>query len=82
LECDAPGQKLIWLFTQQLWTLKYDRWPDLNWGLILGSDLVNEFDEAFVGAMNNVKREGLDVSVEHGYGNERVLLVTLSFSSQ
>jgi hypothetical protein len=40
LECDAPGQKLIWLFTQQLWTMKYDQWPDLNWGLILGSNLV------------------------------------------
>jgi hypothetical protein len=40
LECDAPGQKLIWLFTQQLWTLKYDQWPDLNWGLILGSNLI------------------------------------------
>ncbi|KAJ7305532.1 hypothetical protein DFH08DRAFT_633301, partial [Mycena albidolilacea] len=40
LECGAPGQKLIWLFTQQLWTLKYDRWPDLNWGLIPGSNLV------------------------------------------
>jgi hypothetical protein len=40
LECDALGQKLIWIFTQQLWTMKYDQWPDLNWGLILGSNLV------------------------------------------
>jgi hypothetical protein len=40
LECDAPGQKLIWDLAQQLWSKKYSQWPTLSWGLILGCNLV------------------------------------------
>jgi len=40
LECEAPGQKLIWNLTQQLWSKKHSQWPTLNWGLILGCNLV------------------------------------------
>ncbi|KAJ6489889.1 hypothetical protein C8R45DRAFT_1138743, partial [Mycena sanguinolenta] len=48
LECNAPGQKLVWDLTQQLWSQKYYQWPTLgwrglptlNWGLILGCNLV------------------------------------------
>lgn len=40
LECQAPGQKLIWNLTQQLWLKKYAQWPTLSWGLILGGNLV------------------------------------------
>lgn len=40
LECSSPGQKLIWDLTQTLWSRKYKTWPTLNWGLILGCNLV------------------------------------------
>jgi len=40
LECEAHGQKLIWNLTQQLWSKKYNQWPTLSWGLILGCNLV------------------------------------------
>jgi ribonuclease HI len=40
LECDAPGQKLIWNLTQQLWSKKYLEWPTLTRGSVLGSNLV------------------------------------------
>ncbi|KAJ7228077.1 hypothetical protein C8J57DRAFT_1092762 [Mycena rebaudengoi] len=40
LDCIAPGQKLIWILTQQLWSRKYKNWPTMNWGLILGCNLV------------------------------------------
>lgn len=40
LDCDTPGQKLIWNLTPQFWSRKYDQWPTLNWGLILGCNLV------------------------------------------
>ncbi|KAJ6579277.1 hypothetical protein B0H10DRAFT_1835959 [Mycena sp. CBHHK59/15] len=39
LECDAPGQRLIWNLMRQLWSKKYSQWPTLNWGLILGCNL-------------------------------------------
>jgi len=39
LECNAPGQRLIWDLTRQLWLNKYSQWPALNWGLILGCNL-------------------------------------------
>jgi hypothetical protein len=40
LECKAPEQKLIWNLTRQLWCRKYLNWPKLNWGLVLGCNLV------------------------------------------
>ncbi|KAJ7872702.1 hypothetical protein B0H13DRAFT_1633742 [Mycena leptocephala] len=40
LECDAPVQKLIWSLTQQLWLKKFAQWPTLNWGLVLGCNLL------------------------------------------
>jgi hypothetical protein len=40
LECNAPGQSLIWNLTRQLWSRKYSTWPTLNWGLVLGCNLV------------------------------------------
>jgi hypothetical protein len=40
LECDATGQKLIWNLTDQLWSKKYEHLPVINWGLILGCNLV------------------------------------------
>jgi hypothetical protein len=40
LECRAPEQKLIWNLTRQLWSKKYLNWPKLNWGLVLGCNLV------------------------------------------
>lgn len=33
LESDAPGQKLRWNLTEQLWSKKYGRLPILNWRL-------------------------------------------------
>ncbi|KAJ6469880.1 hypothetical protein C8R45DRAFT_937518 [Mycena sanguinolenta] len=37
------GQTLIWNLTEQLWSLKYNSasWPTLNWGLLLGCNLVD-----------------------------------------
>jgi hypothetical protein len=43
LECRAPEQNLIWNLTCQLWPRKYLNWPKLNWGLVLGCNLV-QFD--------------------------------------
>ncbi|KAJ6474168.1 hypothetical protein C8R45DRAFT_1054783 [Mycena sanguinolenta] len=40
LECNAPGQRLVWDLAQQLWSQKYYQWPTLNWGLLLGCNLV------------------------------------------
>ncbi|KAJ6492111.1 hypothetical protein C8R45DRAFT_1053084 [Mycena sanguinolenta] len=40
LECTTPGQSLVWSLTQQLWLKKYQQWPTLNWGLVLGCNLV------------------------------------------
>ncbi|KAJ7114990.1 hypothetical protein C8R44DRAFT_582158, partial [Mycena epipterygia] len=40
MDCNAPGQQLIWNLTQQLWSKKYVQWPTLSWGLILGCNLV------------------------------------------
>jgi hypothetical protein len=40
LECNSPEQKIIWTLTRELWSRKYDTWPTLNWGLILGCNLV------------------------------------------
>ncbi|KAJ7216018.1 hypothetical protein GGX14DRAFT_607155 [Mycena pura] len=40
LDCYAPGQKQIWSLARQLWEKKYNGWPWLNWGLILGCNLI------------------------------------------
>ncbi|KAJ7106422.1 hypothetical protein C8R43DRAFT_906232 [Mycena crocata] len=40
LECEASGAKLVWNLTKTLWSMKYSNWPQLNWGLILGCNLV------------------------------------------
>jgi hypothetical protein len=40
LECSAPEQELIWNLTRQVWSRKYLNWPKLNWGLVLGCNLV------------------------------------------
>jgi hypothetical protein len=40
LECQAPGQKEIWLLTEQLWRRKFGYWPRLKWGTILGANLI------------------------------------------
>ncbi|KAJ7776419.1 hypothetical protein B0H16DRAFT_1302521 [Mycena metata] len=40
LGCEAHGQKVIWNLTRELWLKKYNDWPNLSWGLILGCNLV------------------------------------------
>ena len=40
LDCYAPGQELIWSLARQLWEKKYKKWPRLNWGLVLGCNVV------------------------------------------
>lgn len=40
LECDAPGQHQVWELCAKLWRYKYGLWPQLNWGLLLGCNLV------------------------------------------
>ncbi|KAJ6530105.1 hypothetical protein B0H19DRAFT_967923 [Mycena capillaripes] len=40
LECDAPGQRQIWMLCTKLWAYKYDQWPRLSWGILLGCNLV------------------------------------------
>ncbi|KAJ6506347.1 hypothetical protein C8R47DRAFT_1192275 [Mycena vitilis] len=39
LECESPGQRQIWYLAQTLWQLRYNPWPKLNWGLLLGCGL-------------------------------------------
>jgi hypothetical protein len=40
LDCQTTEQKLIWSLSERLWSKKYAKWPKLNWGLILGCNLV------------------------------------------
>jgi hypothetical protein len=40
LEYNAPGQKLIWDLTREVWSKKYGRFPVMNWGLLLGCNIV------------------------------------------
>jgi ribonuclease HI len=39
LECNAPGQKLIWNLCRELWKMKFPEMPDLCIGLIFGCGL-------------------------------------------
>ncbi|KAK7013690.1 hypothetical protein R3P38DRAFT_2545700 [Favolaschia claudopus] len=39
LECDIPGQRLIWRLGETLWRLRYPTWPKLTLGLLLGCAL-------------------------------------------
>ncbi|KAJ7093650.1 hypothetical protein C8R43DRAFT_908052 [Mycena crocata] len=39
LECNAPGQQIIWKLCRQLWEMKHSRMPDLSVGLIFGCGL-------------------------------------------
>ncbi|KAJ6460041.1 hypothetical protein C8R47DRAFT_1180669 [Mycena vitilis] len=40
LECNAPGSRQVWRLCSLLWGYKYGHWPRLNWGVLLGSNLV------------------------------------------
>jgi exonuclease III len=41
LQCDIPGQKVIWESTRALWLKKHDTWPELaNIGAITGCGLI------------------------------------------
>ncbi|KAJ6505702.1 hypothetical protein C8R47DRAFT_967574 [Mycena vitilis] len=40
LECNAQGPTQIWRLCSTLWGFKYGRWPRLNWGILLGFNLV------------------------------------------
>ncbi|KAJ6506247.1 hypothetical protein C8R47DRAFT_967331 [Mycena vitilis] len=40
LECDAPRSRQVWRLCSLLWGYKYGHWPRLNWGVLLGSNLV------------------------------------------
>ncbi|KAJ7438920.1 hypothetical protein B0H11DRAFT_1752293 [Mycena galericulata] len=39
LECNAPGQQQIWRLAEKLWQLRFNPWPRLNLGLLLGCAL-------------------------------------------
>ncbi|KAJ7654762.1 hypothetical protein B0H17DRAFT_956843, partial [Mycena rosella] len=39
LECNAPGQNQIWQLAEKLWRFRFNSWPRLNWGLLLGCAL-------------------------------------------
>src|SRR3954449_10130553 len=41
LECNAPGQKIIWKLTKELWLKKHDTWPVLKYGTILGCSMAD-----------------------------------------
>ncbi|KAJ6490931.1 hypothetical protein C8R45DRAFT_825988, partial [Mycena sanguinolenta] len=40
LDCAAPGQRQIWMLCVKLWELKHNKWPRLNWGVLLGCNLL------------------------------------------
>jgi len=40
LSCSAPEREMIWLLTEQLWSMKFEAWPKITWGLVLGSNLM------------------------------------------
>ncbi|KAK6977477.1 hypothetical protein R3P38DRAFT_2810030 [Favolaschia claudopus] len=39
LECEAPGQKRVWTLCERMWKFRFNDWPNLHWGLILGCAL-------------------------------------------
>ncbi|KAJ6460238.1 hypothetical protein C8R45DRAFT_1056146 [Mycena sanguinolenta] len=39
LECNARGQNQVWHLAEKLWKSRYQNWPNLNWGLVLGCGL-------------------------------------------
>ncbi|KAJ7018275.1 ribonuclease H-like protein [Mycena alexandri] len=41
LECDAPGQEVLWKLAQRLWELKGFQWPVMNYGRIFAGGLVD-----------------------------------------
>ncbi|KAJ6574216.1 hypothetical protein B0H19DRAFT_1208185 [Mycena capillaripes] len=45
LECECPGQKLIWKAAETLWLEKEPKWPEVTLGTILGSGLADFRDE-------------------------------------
>jgi ribonuclease HI/exonuclease III len=38
-DCDAPGQKIIWNLTSELWQLKYEPLPRISYGTVMGCGL-------------------------------------------
>ncbi|KAK0442639.1 hypothetical protein EV421DRAFT_1808158 [Armillaria borealis] len=45
LECNIPGQRLIWELAQELWEMKHPTWPRLTYGKILGCSTADLRDE-------------------------------------
>ncbi|KAJ7029461.1 hypothetical protein C8F04DRAFT_1211945 [Mycena alexandri] len=45
LECDAPGQEVLWKLTQELWEMKGYAWPEISYGHIFACGLVDIRDE-------------------------------------
>ena len=41
LECNAPGQKIIWKLTKELWLKKHDTWPVPKYGTIQGCSMAD-----------------------------------------
>ncbi|KAJ6490089.1 hypothetical protein C8R45DRAFT_1053237 [Mycena sanguinolenta] len=39
LESNARGQNQVWHLAEKLWKSRYQNWPNLNWGLVLGCGL-------------------------------------------
>ncbi|KAK6966786.1 hypothetical protein R3P38DRAFT_3337725 [Favolaschia claudopus] len=39
LDCNAPGKQLIWNLAERLWTVRFNTWPTLTWGLLMGCAL-------------------------------------------
>ncbi|KAJ6554801.1 hypothetical protein B0H19DRAFT_1154530 [Mycena capillaripes] len=45
LECECPGQKLLWKAAETLWLEREPEWPEVTLGTILGSGLADFRDE-------------------------------------
>ncbi|KAJ7260028.1 hypothetical protein B0H12DRAFT_1277944, partial [Mycena haematopus] len=41
LECVEPGQREVWNLAECIWQLRYNDWPKLNWGILLGCGLTH-----------------------------------------
>jgi hypothetical protein len=46
LECNAPGQDIVWKLTKDIWTNKHNTWPAPRYGTVLGCSMADFKTEA------------------------------------
>ncbi|KAJ7218405.1 hypothetical protein GGX14DRAFT_356916 [Mycena pura] len=83
LECTAPGQKEVWVATEELWRKKASHWPALSLGSLLGCGLARFPQEAVPAGCERLYRILISESmfVIWKLRNERVIDPTVTVHS-